>query len=320
MPSLKFDRLRIGSGLFAACAVLQLASPAAACELECLAPVQLPPGAELPGNMLYFKLRVGDPGELTLRTAEGEPVSAGIRTIERDRVFVPDAPIPAGTELVLEYTSSCGAPSSFEFVAAPHGALELRPGALLIEEEGAAHPGQIGEQSYVRVRYYSPDTNGLGEALMSHRFTVDGEPALLTRVGGVDLIEVAARCRPVAEEPLIDECGVVRTVAPGHHTVVATTTIVGQAVQPEPVALDVEVSCASDDDTESAGDESATASAALSASEASEATPSATSAQTASGCALPPGGRTRSGAAAAAVVALAALLRSRRAAVAKPEP
>lgn len=228
-------------------AAVPLATPALACERECLAPVQLPPGAELPGNMLYFKLLVDDPGELSLHTAAGVPVAAAIRSVASDRVFVPDAAVVAGTELVLEYTSDCGVRSSYAFLAAPHGALELRPAALVIDEQGVMSPGQPGELSFVRLQYYSPDANGVGYALMSQRFTLDGDPAPLVHVGSKDLIEVAAACNPSADQPQIGNCGIVRSVAPGVHRVVATTTIVGQETQPEPVALDVTVSCPGQD-------------------------------------------------------------------------
>lgn len=234
---------QIVPSMLVALAVLQQAPRAMACSRACSAPVQLPRGAELPGNMLYFKLLSDSPGELLLRTAAGEPIAAGVRTIANDRVFAPEAPVPAGTELVLEYTSDCGVASEFELIAAPHGELELRPAALVIDEQGLQNPGQLGEISFLRLRYYSPDVNGLAASLMSHRFTLDGHPVDTVTIDGTELIQVATACRPLLDEPLIDTCGFLRQVMPGLHTVVATTTIVGQATQPEPVTLEVEVSC-----------------------------------------------------------------------------
>lgn len=234
--------------LLAAVATLEAAAPASACSRACAPPVQLPRGGGMSGNMVYFKLLTDNPGELKLHTKAGEVIAASIRTIGNDRVFAPDEAIAGNTDLVLEYTSDCGVPSSFEFVATAPGSIELRPAELVIQEQGLSEPGLPGELSFVRLRYYSPDANGQAYSLMSDRFTVDGKPPVTVLVNGAELIQLATRCySPVTKETLSDTCGFVRELPPGRHTVVATTTVVGQLTQPEPATLEIDLRCPGDD-------------------------------------------------------------------------
>lgn len=82
---------------------------------------------------------------------------------------------------------------------------------------------------------------------MSDRFTVDGKPPATVLVNGAELIQLATRCHgSVTRETLSDTCGFVRELPPGRHTVVATTTIVGQ-VTPEPVSLEIDLRCPGED-------------------------------------------------------------------------
>ena len=99
------------------------------------------------------RLRTPNPGELKLHTKTGEPLAASIRTIGKDQVFAPDAPIPENTEVVLEYSSDCGVPSSYEFVAAAPGSIALRPAGHVIQEQDLSDPGQPGALSFIRLRY-----------------------------------------------------------------------------------------------------------------------------------------------------------------------
>jgi len=199
------------------------------------------------GDHFYFQVLAADPGVLTLRTAEGAPIAASIRTIGNDRVFAPEQPIAAGTSVVLEMTTPCsleGVPGSYEILAEPHGPIELDPAQLQLLEQGTAYSGVPGdESSFVRVRHLPGDLNGVATPLMTHTFTVDGLPARLGEVNGQQVVEVSARCQPEYTETQIDTCGVVYSVAPGVHTVEARTTIVGEVTQPAPVRLKVEVTC-----------------------------------------------------------------------------
>src|SRR6185436_15823557 len=110
-------------------------------------------------------------------------------TIGNDRVFAPEQPIAAGTQVVLEYTSQCGAesqPVSYEFTADLPGSIELGPAQLQILEQGTAYPGQQGEASFVRLVHVSGDLNGVASALMTHTFTVDGLPARRVVLNGTE--------------------------------------------------------------------------------------------------------------------------------------
>jgi hypothetical protein len=229
------------------CASLQLSATAHACSQPCPVPIQLPRGTQLPGNLIYFKVLVDDPGELALHTAAGEPIAASIRTIGNDRIFAPEAPVAEGTELVLEYESQCplppASPSSFSFLVSAPGAPELRPAALEIAERGTSHPIGEGETSFVRLAYYGPDVSGISYPIITDRFTVDGLPARLRLVDSQELIEVPVQCQPGARDLQLDTCGTVVRVAPGVHTVQAQSTILGQLTQPDPVSLQVEVTC-----------------------------------------------------------------------------
>ncbi len=242
--------LRMVGSTLLGCAVLKLAAPAEACSPPfCPAPVRVPAGGRLPGNLFYFKVLVEAPGALSLHTAEGEPIAASIRTIGNDRVFAPEQPIAAGTSVVLEYATECaleGVPQSAELLADPPSSIELGPAELAVLERGTASPGLADEASFVRVRHFSGDANGTATPLMDHTYTVDGLPASLGEVNGQQVVQVSARCRPSDTRSQQDTCGVVYSVAPGLHTVEARTTIVGAVTQPEPVRLAVEVRCPGD--------------------------------------------------------------------------
>src|SRR6187399_1877938 len=93
--------IRVAGPTLLGCAVLKLASPAEACSIPiCTTPVRLPTGGRMAGDHFYFKVIDVDPGVLSLRTAEGEPIAASIRTIGNDRVFAPEQPLAAGTSVV----------------------------------------------------------------------------------------------------------------------------------------------------------------------------------------------------------------------------
>jgi hypothetical protein len=202
------------------------------------------------GDHFYFKVVDADPGVLSLRTAEGEPIAASIRSIGNDRVFAPEQPIAAGTSVVIEYQTECaleGVPQSYEVLVDPPGSIELGPAELQLLEQGTAYPGvPSDEASFVRVRHLSGDINGVATPLMTHTFLVDGLPARLGEINGQQVVEVSAPCHPSSTETRTDQCGVVYAVAPGVHTVEARTTIVGEVTQPAPVRLKVELRCPDD--------------------------------------------------------------------------
>jgi hypothetical protein len=236
-----------------------LAEVASACSPPlCPSSVRVPPMPYLPGNLVYFQITGDDPPEIALRTAEGEPIAASIRTIGTDRVFAPEQPIAEGTQLVLEYTVPClpePLQQQFEFMASAPVAMEFNPGRLEIEEVGVRHPGRDGETSFVRVRHWPGASNGDTSFLMGHASRVDGVPVWPLQLNGENLIEVPVACRPRVSESMRDTCGMLNTLPPGVHTVEVFTHVVGATTQPGPVSLEVEVQCPDTDAAGSSGDE-----------------------------------------------------------------
>jgi hypothetical protein len=243
-------------------AVSAVAERASACSLDpCPSSVRLPPMPYLPGNLVYFQIIGDDPPEIALRTAEGEPIAASIRTIGGDRVFAPEQPIAEGTQLVLDYSIQCvGGPpqtlaQTFEFMTSIHSEMAFNPGRLEVEEIGIRYPGRDNETSFVRVRYWPGESNGDTSALMSHSYTVDGLPVWLQLLNGGNLVEVPVACRPQVVDAVRDSCGSLYTLPPGVHTVELSTHVVGATTQPEPVRLQVDVQCPDADAADSSSDD-----------------------------------------------------------------
>jgi hypothetical protein len=240
--------------------VSTLTARVSACSPDpCPSSVRVPPTRYLPGNLVFFQIVGDDPPAIALRTAEGEPVAASIRTIANDRVFAPEQPIAEGTQLVLEYSIECigGLPrtqQTFEFVTTAPAEIELIPARLEIEETGVRAPGRDGETSFVRVRHWPGDANGSASPLMNHTYTVDGWPVWPRQLDGVDLIEVPVACRPQVSDTRRDTCGRLYAAPPGVHTVEVSTHAVGATLQPEPVRLEVEVSCPDTDASDPSGE------------------------------------------------------------------
>jgi hypothetical protein len=236
--------------------VSALAERASACSLpQCQSPVRLAPAPYLPGNLVYFQIVGDDPTEIALRTAEGEPIAASIRTIGTDRVFAPEQPIAEGTQVVLEYSLQCYGdppPQTFEFMTSAHVELAFNPGRLEIEEIGVRQPGHDAETSFVRVRHWPGESNGDTSLLMTHTSKVDGVPAPPLQLNGLELIEVPVACRRPVADAGRDTCGNLYALPPGVHTVEVFTHVVGATTQPEPVRLEVEVQCP-DTDAASSG-------------------------------------------------------------------
>jgi hypothetical protein len=235
-----------------------LAERASACSPpRCPSSVRVPPMPYLPGNLVYFQITGDDPPDIALRTPEGEPVAASIRTIGTDRVFAPEQPIAEGTQLVLEYSAQCSPEPleyEFEFMASAPVAMEFNPGRLEIAEVGVRQPGRDGETSFVRVRHWPGASNGDTSFLMGHSSRVDGVPVWPLELNGENLTEVPVACRPRVSESMRDTCGMLNTLPPGVHTVEVFTHVVGATTQPDPVSLQVEVQCP-DTDADSSGDD-----------------------------------------------------------------
>lgn len=198
----------------------------------------------MPGNLVYFQ-SPDDPG-VALRTAAGDPIAASVRTLAGDRVFAPEAPIPANTDVVLEYRETCndgsaGQTSTFAFHTTEAAAVELRSAELTIEEQGPLVQGGEVTGVFVRLRHQAPVANADLLPLLSSQVWVDGD---FERVPPSEL-EVVMRCSSqldlrsyvCTEGPLL--------VLPGKHTIEVRYHLLGQATQPEPARFEVELHCPS---------------------------------------------------------------------------
>jgi MYXO-CTERM domain-containing protein len=240
--------------VFAASAVAAVLGPidvARACSLpSCGPPIVIPTTSYIPGNLVYFEVAVDAPGPMTLRTAEGDPIPASLRTIGHDRVFAPDAPIPPGTAVVLEYALFCHgdeAPpnGTFEFWTVADSSIELQPARLYMDEYGIAHPGvEHDEVAFVRLGMTSPDLNNSATHLMSHRVTVDGQSVRgWVTPGALTPVEINTDCRPQQAEMEISSCGTLESVPAGPHTVAVQTRVLGYDGVIAPVTFEIETRC-----------------------------------------------------------------------------
>jgi hypothetical protein len=247
--------------LVAGTAVLALSqeSSASACSLSpCSASVRVPNETLIPGNLVYFEV-LADDASLALHTSAGVPIAAQVRDLGGKRVFVPDETIPELSEVVLEYTTVCigdfgpDIPSTFTFTTSAAAEVKLRPATLELRERGIEYLPRAEEHSFVRLLYGTPDATGSAAQLLTTEATVDGDALHFVDVGGLSMVELSTRCSPPANERLIDTCGIVLSVPPGKHVVEVRTAVLGQANDPEPARLEVDVSCPSSATTD-AGD------------------------------------------------------------------
>jgi hypothetical protein len=229
-----------------AAAVLAPRPSAKACEETCEPPLRLfPTGSEVPGDLVYFKVRDESFAPFTLRTAAGAPIAASIRTIGSDKVFAPDEPIPAGTSVVVEYDWKCrGAPvhTADEFTTIEATEVEQRAPDLAVLRRGLENAIAGRETPFVDFEYYNTDARGSLYHLIDVTATIDGMPTRLDYSGDRPMLHVASLCRPDSDEYGIDSCGDVNDVPPGTHTVEVKSTIVGLTA-PAPVQRTIELSC-----------------------------------------------------------------------------
>jgi MYXO-CTERM domain-containing protein len=222
---------------------------ARACSFDtCPSPVRLvSTRADIPANLIFFKVLVEDPGPLELRMADGTLVPASIRMIGPDRVYAPDAPPAPGQPLTLQFRAVChsaipGRPApppesrTFEFRVGPAREVALRAPSLKIVETAVSHRGVSAEQSViVRFRYDSPDRTGNMEHLTDTLFTIDG----MGFGSGLDTV-VRSYCGQHRSVP--DSCGHFSDVPGRPYMLQARTRIVGEREFVDEVPIDT--SCA----------------------------------------------------------------------------
>jgi hypothetical protein len=241
----------------AAVAVGAVQSPAAkACSiaLSCQAPVRLfPAGMPVPGNLIFFQLLASQPGPLTLRAADGTVIPASIRSIGGDRVFAPDADVPAGLELRLEFSTVCPesgfglTPTQQTFVfrtkaAAP---LELPTPSLTLVDEGRTreHPVMVDSSvGFVALRYWNACTTCSAAHLTDTHFRVEGGIAQVSG-GGVELL---TSCDGLQ---INNSCTGDVFCEAGDYTVEAWSSVVGAGRQPMHATRRVALHCDLDADS-----------------------------------------------------------------------
>ena len=209
------------------------ANSARACsEPDCRPPVRLfAPDAYVPGNLVFFKVLSSEPGELSLETASGTKIPASIRQLGPDRVFAPDVPIAAGTQVRLSYRPMCrgsdaaaGAARSYLFTTTSDADLiGVQVGAPEQRERGFYRSSPIDdEQAFVRLVNPVP---AVIRHLVDSRAEVDGLPTQFDDAQD-DHLTLRASCNP-AHGADMDSCGNYRRFTPGRHTVAVHHTVVG---------------------------------------------------------------------------------------------
>lgn len=236
-------------------ALILLSGEARACgdaPAMCQLPVRLFPSlGPVPSNLVYFKVLVDEPGELTLRTQDGSVIPASIRTVGHDEVFAPDASVASGLSLELEYTTICPPflepqQEIYTFSTTDQMEIGLQAPALEVYEQGVRYPGLYGNESvFARLHYYPPAADASAVHLMDHFVTVDGYGYPHSGDDLMPTVDIQAQCLPESKEisPGSGSCGWIASFGTGVHHVVAWSTVVGDGDEPEKAELDVDLDC-----------------------------------------------------------------------------
>jgi hypothetical protein len=204
----------------------------------------------VPGNLVYFKVLVNDPGELSLKTADGKEIPASIRMVGQDRVYAPIEPIPADTVVVLTYPSNtCGwgqaSKLTYLFQTRQASNLQLQAAQLTVSEYGLVSAGptefatDVGPIAFQHLAYGSLDAAGATTHLIDIDVSVDGEQrSPFSSMSWDSLIKLRAVCTKSAPTPQPIGLCHDTVFGPGHHSVTAQPHIVGQ---PDPPATQLDV-------------------------------------------------------------------------------
>ncbi|MET0284631.1 MAG: hypothetical protein ABW352_09185 [Polyangiales bacterium] len=233
--------------------VLLCASPALACYIDSFGkpwpvrvfpvyyplldgglPYESPP---IPGNLVYFEV-TDETAPVTLEMEDGTPIAASVRTIGRDRVYAPDAPLAPGTKARVRWLSRNGVDAySHEFVTAAWAELEVSP-IVVADVESGVMPLQYANfsESHVRVSFERPAS----EHLVVVSYMLDGEPA---PVGINEPFSFLLRSTCGSTEPLYDWCGLTASIPEGPHTLTVTRRVVGADAEPSSLTLALTTSC-----------------------------------------------------------------------------
>lgn len=241
------DPLVCALGSVAAGVLLFQAPVASACDPEPICtPVRLlGEDALVPANLVHFRVNTVSPGPLVLRTAAGDPIETSIQTLGEHQVFAPVEPVPAGTEVELQYNSACQPETSlqYRFRTSEPKVMELREARLVLEGHDRMPPDAAGPHEMItRVRYEGPSENGAADHLTDVIVRVDGKQTELSDGPGGRFVVIHTPCNPTIGEVVADACGNLDKVPEGSRRVEVEPRVVGQAPLPAAV-LDIEISC-----------------------------------------------------------------------------
>jgi hypothetical protein len=247
-----FPRLRTVLSVVALTAVSWGGRPAQACTLApCTPTLAFPESIRyLPANLVAFPLLVTDPGAVVLRRkGSGEVIPASVKMMGPDRVYSPDAPLPAreSFEVVYPCPRVPGTTQTFSFdTTDPEVPPSVTSGELTIEEEGIASPGQPSNEAvFARVRFYTGHNLGIDGPVFSTA-TVNGQDlgwdyAALTN--NEFILSVKARCSPVSIDFERTTCGNIWAVPAGKVKVAVKTHLLGSPSDPASATIELDLRC-----------------------------------------------------------------------------
>ena len=221
--------------LIAAAATVAVPVPARACsQVETY--VDGPtPGAELPGNLLFFRVTTTDPSvQLALVDREsGEEIPSHAVNLGGQRVFKPIATVAPGTQLSLIGSREGVTLFQRDFSAIEHSEISLGPATLRVVDQG---------DDAVLVHYEPGEaTPGIAHLLSIH-FSVDNKPFYREYINDdPNTFLIRADCD---EYTTTDSCGrSLDGVSEGSHLLEAQAHILGLDEEPEAVRVHFNVAC-----------------------------------------------------------------------------
>jgi hypothetical protein len=219
---------------------------AAACSrLSCFDPVRtFGPDARVPGNLVRFEISAQSSAtelSLSLATVDGVELALQEHVGDSQRMFEPVESIAPGTELELRYSYTCGAatPQVYRFTTSEVVDLTIASPTLSLFEEGTSSSGDYAYKSFRYGLPVAPST----KHLLDHEVTLDGKPLRDLEdweplADGT--VSVKVSCDGTISE---DSCGNVYVVEEGWHWLRIATRVVGEDMQPDAIALRVNVEC-----------------------------------------------------------------------------
>lgn len=209
-------------------------------------------GASVPGNLVHFAILRAEPGLLSLHTLDGAEIPASIQTIAGSRVFAPNDPIAAHTEVELRYTDTCRDPSAptrdrtfrfstYEAATSSAFQVDLVPyskGLLLRGDETKPYAAS----RMFRIDLFGDDAPHVRH-LLDYTASIGVDPLELIQIKHETFVRVDSTCSRTSKGPLVDSCGVLWDVENGPQTLTLTTNAVGTDLKPAAIEVSFEIGC-----------------------------------------------------------------------------